>query len=207
MRGRLGPILIGIGGILAGDGGALPVWGYPELAVAPIDQDSVTTLSATGATVFDTAHACRRCTTDLTISAKTVGDIDASEEAGDDVRVWVSSSSTKDSDGIVRSRNIDRAAFDAYTAEAVNCCGEYTENEEGEHDAGRAPGPGVQVPVRDREEDLRLLGRHARRDRADRVRRRGGGRRRSRRTSSSTRSSPTVTEHARGAGVRARRAG
>jgi hypothetical protein len=107
------------------------VWGYPQLAVAPIDQDSVTTLTASGATVFDTA-SLSEVTTDLTISAKTVGDIDASEEAGDDVRVWVSSSSTKDSDGKVRSRSIDRAAFDAYTSDSVNCCGEYTETEEGE---------------------------------------------------------------------------
>ncbi|MGZ8742997.1 MAG: DUF3068 domain-containing protein [Nocardioides sp.] len=107
------------------------VWGYPALAVAPIDQDSVTNLSATGATVFDTATLTEQ-TTDLSISAKTVGDIEASEEAGDDVRVWVSSSSTKDSDGNVRSRSIDRAAFDAFTAEAVNCCDEFTETEEGE---------------------------------------------------------------------------
>lgn len=106
------------------------VWGYPTLAVAPIDQDSVTTLSATDATIFDTATLTEQ-TTDLTISAKTVGDIAASDKAGDDVRVWVSSSSTKDGDGTVRSRSIDRAAFDAFSAEAVNCCGEYTETDEG----------------------------------------------------------------------------
>ncbi len=131
MRGRLGPILVGLGVFLLVTAALCRFWGYPTLAVAPIDQDSVTTLSASGATVFDTATLTER-TTDLSISAKTVGDIAASEEAGDDIRVWVSSSSTKDSDGNVLSRSIDRAAFDAFTAEAVNCCGEYTETEEGE---------------------------------------------------------------------------
>ena len=131
MRGRLGPILIGIGGFLLVAALLCRVWGYPKVAVAPIDQDSVTTLGATGATVFDTGTLQER-TTDLTISAKTVGDIDASDEAGDDIRVWVSSSSTKDSEGTVLSRSIDRAAFDAYTGEAVNCCDEYTESDEGE---------------------------------------------------------------------------
>jgi hypothetical protein len=126
----LGPILIGVGGFLLVTAVLCRVWGYPTLAVAPIDQDSVTTLSATDATIFDTATLSEQ-TTDLTISAKTVGDIEASKEAGDDVRVWVSSSSTKDADGVVRSRSIDRAAFDAFTAEAINCCDEYTESEEG----------------------------------------------------------------------------
>ena len=65
MRGRLGPILVGIGGFLLVTAVLCRVWGYPELAVAPIDQDSVTTLGATGATVFDTGtlHGAQ---TDLT---------------------------------------------------------------------------------------------------------------------------------------------
>ena len=131
MRGRLGPILIGTGVFLLMAALLCRVWGYPKLAVAPIDQDSVTTLSATGATVFDTGTLEER-TTDLTITANTVGDIEASQEAGDDIRVWVSSSSTKDSEGNVLSRSIDRAAFDAHTSDSVNCCDEFTESDEGE---------------------------------------------------------------------------
>lgn len=130
MRAKLGPILVGIGGFVLVVAVMSRVWAYPTLAVAPIDQDSVTTLSASGATVFDTSSLSER-TTDLTISAKTVGDIAASEEAGDDIRVWVSSSSTKDTTGKVLSRSIDRAAFDAFTSESINCCDEYTESEEG----------------------------------------------------------------------------
>jgi hypothetical protein len=131
VRGKLGPILIGIGGFLLVTAVLCRFWAYPTLAVAPIDQDSVTTLSAPDATVFDTATLTEQ-TTDLNIAAKTVGDIAASEEAGDDVRVWVSTSSSKDSEGNVLSRSVDRAAFDAYTSESVNCCGEYTETDEGE---------------------------------------------------------------------------
>ena len=64
MRGRLGPILVGLGGFLLVTAVLCRFWGYPKLAVAPIDQDSVTTLGATGATVFDTG-TLEEHTTDL----------------------------------------------------------------------------------------------------------------------------------------------
>lgn len=109
----------------------LRFYAYPQLAVAPIDQNSVSTLSGPGATVFDVA-TLSEIDTDLTTKAETVGDIKASEEAGDNILVWVNTSSTKDSDGIVRSRSVDRVAFDATTGQAVNCCGEYYETIENE---------------------------------------------------------------------------
>jgi hypothetical protein len=131
VRGKLGPILIGLGGFLVVAAVLLRVFAYPRLAVAPIDQDSVSVLVGPDATVFDVS-TLKEITTDLTTTARTVGDIKASDEAGDNTRVWVNTSSTKDSDGIVRSREIERVAFDATTGMAVNCCGEFYQTEEGD---------------------------------------------------------------------------
>lgn len=134
MRGKLGPILSGLGGFLLVAGILLNVYAYPRLAVAPVDQNSETTLVGTGATVFDIGSLSEIQTT-LTTTAQTVGDVEASEEAeeetGDTVRVWVNSTSTKSDDDVVRARSIERVAFDAHTGEAVNCCGSYSETTQG----------------------------------------------------------------------------
>ncbi|MDP3890190.1 DUF3068 domain-containing protein [Nocardioides sp.] len=131
MRGKLGPILVGLGAFLLVAALLLKVFAYPQLAVAPIDQESVTELTGPGATVFDTG-TLSEITTDLTTTANTVGDIEASQEQGDNVRVWVNTSSTRSDDGVVRSRSIERVAFDAHTGEAVDCCGTYAETVEGQ---------------------------------------------------------------------------
>jgi hypothetical protein len=131
MRGKLGVVLIGLGAFLLATALMLRFYAYPALAVAPIDQDSETILTGEDATLFDIA-SLSEIQSDITTTVKTVGDVEASEEAGDDVRVWVSASSTKDADGVVRSRSIDRVAFDAFTAEAINCCDESYETVEGE---------------------------------------------------------------------------
>ena len=131
MRRIIGLVLVGLGAFVLVAAPMLRFYAYPNLAVAPIDQDSVSTLIGQDATVFDVS-SLEEITTDLTTTAQTVGDIEASEEAGDDVRVWVNTSSTKDSDGIVRSRSVDRVAFDATTGEALNCCGEFYETVENE---------------------------------------------------------------------------
>ena len=132
MRGKLGPILSGIGGFLIVIGILLNVYAYPRLATAPMDQDTVSTLFGPDATVFDSnPEVLEEIQTDLTTTAKTVGDVEASEEAGDGIRVWVNSTSTKSADGVVRSRSVERVAFDGYTGEAVNCCGAYSEITQG----------------------------------------------------------------------------
>ena len=70
--------------------------------------------------------------TDLSTVVRTVGDVAATEEeAGDNVRVWVSTVSTRSGDGVVRKRQAERVAFDATTGEAVTCCGEFLETEKG----------------------------------------------------------------------------
>ena len=57
MRRILGPLLFGLGVFLLVGGLLLRFYAYPRVAVAPIDQNSVTKLEATGATLFDTSDA------------------------------------------------------------------------------------------------------------------------------------------------------
>ena len=131
MQGKAAPVLLGLGAFLLVVAALLRFYAYPQLAVAPIDQNSESVLVGPDATIFDVQTLSEK-QTDLTTRARTVGDIKASKDAGDNVRVWVNTSSTTDSDGNVVSRDIDRVAFDAYTGEAINCCGEYYETTKGE---------------------------------------------------------------------------
>lgn len=133
MRGKLGPILSGIGGFLLVIGILLNVYAYPKLATAPMDQDSISKLFGPDATVFDTdPSSLKEINTDLTTTAQTLGDVEAAEEAGDNIRVWVNSTSTKSADGVVRSRSVERVAFDGFTGEAVNCCNAFSETTQGQ---------------------------------------------------------------------------
>lgn len=133
MRRTIGLVLVGVGMFLLVLAPLARFYAYPSLAVAPYDQNTLTVLNGPDATVFD-IESLEEIQTDLTTTAKTVGDIQASVDAPEGVTVWVNTSSTKDADGVVRSRSIDRAAFDQYSAEAVNCCGEYYETVEGEQE-------------------------------------------------------------------------
>jgi hypothetical protein len=132
----LGAILAGLGALLFVAALLVPIYVIPTLAVAPIDQNSITSLEAKDATVFDTA-TLKPITTDLSVKARTVGDVKASEAAGGDTVVWVTTTTVTSSDGVIRSQSVKRAAFDEKTSEAVNCCGNFMETEEG-----------VRVPVK-----------------------------------------------------------
>lgn len=155
MRGKLGPILSGLGGFLLVAGILLNVYAYPRLAVAPIDQNSETTLVGPDATVFD-IESLSEIQTTVTTTAQTVGDIEATEEAeeesGDDIRVWVNSTSTKSDDNVVRSRSIERVAFDAHTGEAVNCCGAYSETTQGSPEQVEFAGQVFKFPFQTKKE-------------------------------------------------------
>jgi hypothetical protein len=131
VRKLIEPLSIGLGVFLVLVAVLLRFYAYPKVASAPIDQQSVTSLEAKGATLFDTG-SLKNITTDLSVQARTVGDVAASKKAPDGVVVWVSTNSIRSSDGTVRSRSVDRAAFDDFTGEAVNCCGGFVEETEGE---------------------------------------------------------------------------
>jgi len=133
------PLLIGLGVFLILGAILLRFYAYPKVAVAPIDQQSVTSLEAKDATLFDAA-SLENITTDLSVQARTVGDVAASEKAPDGVVVWVSTNSIRSSDGTVRSRSVERAAFDDYTGEAVNCCGGFVEETEGDREEVKRKG-------------------------------------------------------------------
>ncbi|MFZ2503077.1 MAG: DUF3068 domain-containing protein [Nocardioides sp.] len=128
---RLGLILVGLGAFLLVTAMLVKFYAYPKLAVAPKNQDSVTTLVGPGATIFDTS-TLKEVQTDLTRKVRTIGDVKAADEQGGNAVVWYSKSSTKSSDGVVRSRSTDKVAFNATTGEAIDCCGTYEETEEGQ---------------------------------------------------------------------------
>jgi hypothetical protein len=130
--GRLvGAILAGLGALLFVASLLVHFYVVPTLAVAPIDQNSITSLEAEDATVFDT-ETLAPITTDLSVKARTVGDVKASEAAPDHAVVWVSSTtvSSPDKDEPL-SQSVKRAAFDETTGEAVNCCDGFMETEKG----------------------------------------------------------------------------
>ncbi len=127
---KLGLVLIGLGVFMLVAAPMMRFYMYPKLAVAPKDQNSITTFVGPDATIFDTT-TLTEITTELTTKVATVGDTKAADEEGNNVVVWLSTTSTRSSDGVVRSRDIDRSAFNATTAEAVNCCGEFVSTTEG----------------------------------------------------------------------------
>jgi len=131
VRGKRGQLLLGLGTFLLVLAFLMRFHAYPRLAVAPIDQNSESTLVGPDATIFDIA-TLSEVQTDLTTRARTVGDIEASEDEGGGARVWVNTSSTTDSEGVVRSRSVERVAFDAHTGEGIDCCDTYYEGTEGE---------------------------------------------------------------------------
>lgn len=131
MRRLLGPILVGIGAFLVVTGLLARFYAYPALAVAPMDQNSVTRLEAKDAKILDLA-TLKEVTTDMKVANRTVGDVDASEEADDGIVVWAATTSYRDELDNIRSRSAERYAFDAHTGEAVNCCGGFVEETDGE---------------------------------------------------------------------------
>ena len=66
-------------------------YAYDRLAVVPLDQDTVSVSEGPGATIFDIASQ-QEITVDLVSTRNVVGDVEASEEASDelgrDIAVW-----------------------------------------------------------------------------------------------------------------------
>lgn len=155
MRRFLGPVLFGLGAFLLVAGLLLKFYAYPRVAVAPIDQDSVTKLQATGAEIFD-ATTLKPLTTDLSVQSRTVGDVKASEDRGDNVRVWVNTTSIRSDDGTVRSRGTERTAFDATTAKAVNCCGNFDEATQGDREPVKRSGLVFKWPFNTEKKDYKV---------------------------------------------------
>jgi hypothetical protein len=127
---KLSVVLIALGAFLIVLAPMVRWYAYPRVAVAPAAQKSVTTLVGPDATIFD-INTFKEITTDLTTTVRTVGDTRAADKAGNGTVIYVNSTSTKSSDGVMRSRDVERMAFNQRTGEAVNCCGEFISNTEG----------------------------------------------------------------------------
>lgn len=131
---KLGAVLVGLGVFLLTLGLLSKFYAYPRLAVAPANQNSVTLAFAEDATFFSIADRAEK-TGDLLTTVNTVGDVNASkqisEKLGKPIVVWEQMSYSdapefNKSDGhapLTASRS--RIAFDANTAEAVQCCGTF----------------------------------------------------------------------------------
>jgi len=155
MRRFVGPTLFGLGAFLLVAGLLLKFYAYPRVAVAPIDQDSVTKLQATGAEIFDAA-TLKPLTTDLAVQSRTEGDVKASQDRGDNVRVWVNTTSIRSDDGAVRSRSTTRTAFDATSSEAVNCCGAFDESTQGDRKMVKRSGLVFKRPYQTEKKDYKI---------------------------------------------------
>lgn len=129
-RALLGPVLAGIGGLLLVASAMVHFYVVPKLAVAPDNVDSTTRLQATNATIFDTG-SLKPITTTLSVENHTVGDARASAKAPANTVVWASMTTTRSSDGVIRSQSTSSAAMNDKTSEAVDCCGNFAVDADG----------------------------------------------------------------------------
>jgi hypothetical protein len=125
---KVGLVVLGLGVFVMALALLSRFYAYDKLAVVPLDQNSVTVSEGPGATIFDIAEQSE-VTLDLVSTRNTVGDVEASrkasEELGRDVAVWETLVYTDepqadvDADDPPRSGTHDRIAFDRHTAEVV----------------------------------------------------------------------------------------
>lgn len=125
---RTSLVLIALGAFLIVLAPMVRWYAYPRLAVAPANQNSVTTLVAKGATIFDVT-TLKEITTDLTIEVTTHGDAGAPKKHPGSV-TYVNTTVTKDSAGTMRAiddttgevkvnGSVERMTFNARTGEAT----------------------------------------------------------------------------------------
>ncbi len=122
MRRIVGLVLIGLAGFLLTMTALVKWYAYPRLAVVPLDQDSVSVSVGEDMTYFDRGTLSEQNDT-LTSTLRTIGDVEASEDQGDNTAVWDQSTTTvRSSDGEAISVGTIRAAFDRTGGDAVDCC-------------------------------------------------------------------------------------
>ena len=92
----------------------------------------------------------------MTVANRTVGDVEASEEAGDGTVVWAGTTSYRDQIGNIRSRSAERYAFDAHTGEAINCCGSFEETTDGEREEVKRSGQISKYPFGTEKQDYKF---------------------------------------------------
>jgi hypothetical protein len=128
MRRIAGFVLLGLGAFLLAMAALLKWYAYPTLAVAPLDQDSVTISAGQDMTYFSAADLEEKTDT-LTSTLRDIGDVKSAEDRGDNVAIWDQSTVTTTSDGTVIAADTIRVPFDRTSAEAVSCCDANTNEE------------------------------------------------------------------------------
>lgn len=128
MRKTVGLVLVGLGAFLVTVALLARFYAYEQLAVVPVDQETVSVSEGPDATIFDIATQ-QEINVDLESVRKVVGDVEASEaaseELGEDIAVWETSVINDENPNAVgedsppRSATHDRVAFDRHTGEAV----------------------------------------------------------------------------------------
>jgi hypothetical protein len=132
---KLGLVLVGLGAFVLALALLSRFYAYDRLAVVPLDADIISVSEGSGATIFDIASQ-EEITLDLVSIRKVVGDVEAGEQASEElgrrVAVWETLVFTDEPGATVgensppRSGTRDRVAFDRHTAEVIDCCGNFT---------------------------------------------------------------------------------
>jgi hypothetical protein len=144
---KLSVVLVALGAFLIVLAPMVRWYAYPRVAVAPAAQKSVTTLVGPDATIFDIS-TFKEITTDLTTVVNTIGDTKAADKCPGAV-VYVNSTSTTSSDGVMRSRDVERMTFDEHTSQAVpRCGGDFISETEGVETPVRHEGLVAKFPFR-----------------------------------------------------------
>jgi hypothetical protein len=135
VKSKLGMAVAGFGAFLLGVALLSRFYAYDQLAVVPLDQDTVSVSEGPDATIFDIGSQSE-ITVDLVSTRNVLGDVEASEAAseqlGRDIAVWETLVYTDepgaqiDTENPPRSGTHDRVAFDRHTGEAVDCCDTFT---------------------------------------------------------------------------------
>ena len=131
---KTGLTMLGVGVFLLAMGLLSQFYAYGQLAVVPLNQNTVSYSEGSDATVFDIAGK-QEITTDLLSTGNVVGDVAASKKASTDlnrdIAVWEKLTYTTKPGAVVSeatpplSASHDRIAFDRHTGEVVPCCGSY----------------------------------------------------------------------------------
>jgi hypothetical protein len=121
MRRPVGLVLLALGVAFLALAPLLRFYALPNLAKAPLDQNSETVSVAENATFLDIGALQQRTGQTLTATRRVIGDVAAGSKntAVYDVFVRV-----EDAQGTLVTGTLDRVAFDRRTSLAVHCCGE-----------------------------------------------------------------------------------
>lgn len=126
MRRHLPVVLISVGAFLVAAALVLRVFGSAQLAVAEEDPREMTTMRASGATVF-VPSTQTEVTSDVTVKQYTVGDLEAAKKAPGRVVVWFTATTRLTAEGVIVQQSMARTAMDASTGKVEPCCESFAE--------------------------------------------------------------------------------